>query len=73
MNKIVEVLGIPPRALLDKAQKLRKYFEKTADGSYQLRKYKDSRRVRQLYNLVLFLLSQGAGIYFRSSNLHLSI
>lgn len=44
MNKIVEVLGVPPRALLDKAHKTRKYFERTADGSYQVRKYKDSRR-----------------------------
>ena len=45
MNKIVEVLGIPPRALLDKAHKTRKYFERSADGSYQVRRYKDSRRV----------------------------
>ena len=48
MNKIVEVLGIPPRALLDRAQKTRKYFERTADGTYQVRKYKDNRRVSLL-------------------------
>jgi len=44
MNKIVEVLGIPPKVLLDKAHKTRKYFERTSDGTYQVRRYKDSRR-----------------------------
>jgi len=46
MNKIVEVLGIPPRALLDKAHKTRKYFERLPDGTYQIRRYKDNRRVK---------------------------
>lgn len=43
MNKIVEVLGIPPKSLLDKAHKTRKYFERCADGSYQIKRYKDRR------------------------------
>ncbi|XP_037278444.1 minibrain isoform X1 [Rhipicephalus microplus] len=46
MNKIVEVLGIPPKSLLDKAHKARKYFEKLPDGSYVLRKTKDGKKYR---------------------------
>lgn len=45
MNKIVEVLGIPPSYLLDRAPKARRYFEKLADGTYVTRKYKDNRKV----------------------------
>ncbi|XP_077525211.1 minibrain isoform X5 [Amblyomma americanum] len=44
MNKIVEVLGLPPKALLDKAHKARKYFEKLPDGSYVLKKTKDGKK-----------------------------
>ncbi|KAF0296529.1 Serine/threonine-protein kinase minibrain [Amphibalanus amphitrite] len=38
MNKIVEVLGMPPKAMLDMAPKARKYFDKLPDGSYVLKK-----------------------------------
>ncbi|KAI1303010.1 Serine/threonine-protein kinase minibrain [Halotydeus destructor] len=38
MNKIVEVLGVPPSHLLDQAHKARKYFDKLPDGSYILKK-----------------------------------
>lgn len=38
MNKIVEVLGMPPRAMLDSAPKTRKYFDKLTDGTYVLKK-----------------------------------
>ncbi|GMR60328.1 hypothetical protein PMAYCL1PPCAC_30523 [Pristionchus mayeri] len=41
MMKIVEVLGIPPAELLDKAPKARKYFEKRDDGSYTVFRNKD--------------------------------
>lgn len=44
MNKIVEVLGVPPVTLLEKAPKTRKYFERLPDGTYQIRRYKDSKR-----------------------------
>ncbi|XP_064470793.1 dual specificity tyrosine-phosphorylation-regulated kinase 1A-like isoform X2 [Ornithodoros turicata] len=46
MNKIVEVLGLPPRPLLDEAHKARKYFEKLPDGSYVLKKTKDSKKYK---------------------------
>ena len=45
MNKIVEVLGIPPTDLLEKAPKTSKYFDRLPDGTYQVRLYKDSKRV----------------------------
>lgn len=38
MNKIVEVLGLPPAHLLDQAHKARKYFDKLPDGTYVLKK-----------------------------------
>lgn len=46
MNKIVEVLGIPPTHLLEKAPKMRKYFERRSDGTYHVRRYKENKRVR---------------------------
>lgn len=46
MNKIVEVLGIPPAHILDQAPKARKFFEKLPDGSWNLKKTKDGKRVR---------------------------
>lgn len=43
--KIVEVLGIPPAELLDRAPKTRKFFEQLPDKSYVCRKPKDGKRV----------------------------
>jgi len=38
MAKIVEVLGVPPAHLLDKAPKTRKFFDHQPDGTYCLKK-----------------------------------
>ncbi|XP_065158157.1 serine/threonine-protein kinase minibrain isoform X3 [Atheta coriaria] len=38
LNKIVEVLGMPPKNLLDQGSKVRKFFEKLSDGRYILKK-----------------------------------
>ena len=38
MQKIVEVLGIPPRHILDNAPKARAYFDRVSDGNYVPRK-----------------------------------
>lgn len=46
MNKIVEVLGIPPKHLLDSAHKTRKYFDKLPDNTYVLKKPKDGRKAK---------------------------
>ncbi|XP_015109777.1 serine/threonine-protein kinase minibrain [Diachasma alloeum] len=47
MNKIVEVLGMPPKHILDQAHKARKYFDKLpTDGSYVLKKSKDGKKYK---------------------------
>ncbi|XP_014680349.1 PREDICTED: dual specificity tyrosine-phosphorylation-regulated kinase 1A-like, partial [Priapulus caudatus] len=46
MMKIVEVLGMPPKHLLDAAPKTRKYFEKMSDGSFVCRKSKDGKKYK---------------------------
>ncbi|KAK9402111.1 Dual-specificity kinase [Crotalus adamanteus] len=58
MNKIVEVLGIPPAHILDQAPKAKKFFEKLPDGSWSLKKTKDGKReykppgTRKLHNIL---------------------
>ena len=55
MNKIVEVLGVPPRSLLDQAHKAKKYFDKLPDGSYVLKKLaKDGKKVSDR-NSIIFI------------------
>lgn len=48
MNKIVEVLGMPPRHILDQALKTRKYFDKLpgSDGGYILKKTRDNKKYK---------------------------
>ncbi|CAD6190477.1 unnamed protein product [Caenorhabditis auriculariae] len=42
MMKIVEVLGMPPKEMLDAGPKTHKYFDQTADGVYYCKKTRDS-------------------------------
>ncbi|XP_069744966.1 dual specificity tyrosine-phosphorylation-regulated kinase 1A isoform X3 [Narcine bancroftii] len=51
MNKIVEVLGIPPSHILDQAPKARKFFEKLSDASWTVKKTKDGKRVNIKSNI----------------------
>uniref|UniRef100_A0A665TMC2 dual-specificity kinase n=1 Tax=Echeneis naucrates TaxID=173247 RepID=A0A665TMC2_ECHNA len=44
MNKIVEVLGVPPSHMLDAAPKARKYFDKLSDGLWTVKKNKDIKK-----------------------------
>ena len=47
MNKIIEVLGMPPKHILDQAHKARKYFDKLpTDGSYVLKRPKDGKKYK---------------------------
>lgn len=46
MSKIVEVLGMPPKSMLDSAHKTKKYFDKLPDGSYILRKSKEGKKYK---------------------------
>ena len=45
MNKIIEVLGMPPKPIIDQAHKARKYFDKMPDGTNVLKKTKDGKKV----------------------------
>uniref|UniRef100_UPI00398F22DE dual specificity tyrosine-phosphorylation-regulated kinase 1A isoform X1 n=2 Tax=Pristiophorus japonicus TaxID=55135 RepID=UPI00398F22DE len=51
MNKIVEVLGVPPSHILDQAPKARKFFEKLPDASWTVKKTKDGKRVNIKSNI----------------------
>ncbi|XP_048476472.1 dual specificity tyrosine-phosphorylation-regulated kinase 1B isoform X1 [Rhincodon typus] len=58
MNKIVEVVGIPPSHMLEQAPKARKYFEKLSDGLWAIKKVKDVKKEykvaasRKLHNII---------------------
>ncbi|XP_034029822.1 dual specificity tyrosine-phosphorylation-regulated kinase 1B isoform X1 [Thalassophryne amazonica] len=58
MNKIVEVLGVPPSHMLDAAPKARKYFDKLSDGLWMVKKNKDVKKeykppaTRRLHEIV---------------------
>ncbi|XP_076876174.1 dual specificity tyrosine-phosphorylation-regulated kinase 1A [Brachyhypopomus gauderio] len=57
MNKIVEVLGVPPSHILDQAPKARKFFEKMSDSTWCAKKTKDGKRYkpagsRKLHNIL---------------------
>lgn len=45
--KIVEVLGMPPKNILDQAPKWRKYFDRLPDNSYVCKTSRDGKRYRQ--------------------------
>lgn len=56
MNKIVEVLGIPPAHILDQAPKARKFFEKLPDGTWNLKKTKDGKRVGYIIRMTVWTI-----------------
>lgn len=56
MNKIVEVLGIPPSHMLDAAPKARKYFDKLSDGLWTVKKNKDIKKVFHHLHFITFLM-----------------
>ncbi|CAM4697528.1 unnamed protein product, partial [Caretta caretta] len=44
MNRIVEVLGLPPPHMLEQAPKARKYFDKLPEGGWALKKNKEVKK-----------------------------
>lgn len=56
MNKIVEVLGVPPSHMLDAAPKARKYFDKLSDGLWTVKKNKDIKKVLDFNPIHIFHL-----------------
>lgn len=55
MMKIVEVLGLPPKHMLEGAPKARKFFDRLADGSYVCKSSKDGKKVRKWFFLIYFI------------------
>jgi dual specificity tyrosine-phosphorylation-regulated kinase 1 len=47
MNKIVEVLGMPPIHILDNSPKARKYFDKLPNGQWILKKVKEDKKIKE--------------------------
>lgn len=45
MCKIVEVLGIPPGSLLEKATRTDKFFERGPGGTWTLKRLRDAKKV----------------------------
>lgn len=58
MNKIVEVLGVPPSHMLDAAPKARKYFDKLSDGLWTVKKNKDIKKVWLMHYLHFFFFEK---------------
>lgn len=54
--KIVEVLGMPPKHMIDNSPKWEKYFERLPDGSYQPRRNKEGKIVRYTHECHLQIL-----------------
>ena len=55
MLKIVEVLGVPPRHMLDNAPKASRFFDRLPDGSYAPKKSKEGKVVQNFNSLKLCL------------------
>lgn len=51
MNKIIEVISMPPKPILDQGHKSRKFFEKLVNGTYVMKKLKDGKKV--IYNNIM--------------------
>ena len=47
MMKVVEVLGLPPKHMLESAPKARKFFDRLPDGSYTCKSSKDGKKVKK--------------------------
>lgn len=46
MNKIVEVLGMPPAHMLEQGSKARRYFDRYPDGSWQIKRLKEGKKYK---------------------------
>ena len=57
MMKIVEVLGLPPKHMLEGAPKARKFFDRLADGSFVCKSSKDGKKVRKCFFNFFFFSS----------------
>ncbi|XP_039368270.1 dual specificity tyrosine-phosphorylation-regulated kinase 1B-like isoform X3 [Mauremys reevesii] len=65
MNRIVEVLGLPPPHMLEQAPKARKYFDKLPEGGWALKKNKE---VKKEYKHNFFKKTSDEGTNTSNSN-----
>ena len=49
MYKIIEVLGMPPDHIINKASRSEKFFERSSMGTWVLKRSRDSRKVIFVY------------------------
>lgn len=52
MYKIIEVLGMPPDHIINKASRAEKFFERSSMGTWILKRPRDSRKVTVMNNCV---------------------
>ena len=52
MSKIVEVLGIPPTHILERATRRDKFFERESGGTWIFKRQRDGRKVRFLHTRI---------------------
>ena len=73
MNKIIEVLGMPPPHIIDQAPKAHKYFIKT-DKVWVLKKTRDGKKVQYFIFICFRETSQQIAVFQRcptATNKHL--
>jgi dual specificity tyrosine-phosphorylation-regulated kinase 1 len=46
MNKIIEVIGIPPTDMLEQGSKTKRFFDRYPDGTWQLKRIKEGKKVK---------------------------
>lgn len=46
MNKIVEVLGVPPSHMLEQGSKSKRYFDRFPDGTWQIKRIKEGKKYK---------------------------
>lgn len=69
MNKIIEVISMPPKPILDQGHKSRKFFEKLVNGTYVMKKLKDGKKVKKKKNC-FFMFPLLNNIYTIKENLY---
>ncbi len=52
INKIVEVFGIPPSYMLEQGTKTKRFFDRFPDGTWQLKRIKEGKKVFYIKNFV---------------------
>ena len=57
MNKIIEVIGIPPTDMLEQGTKTKRFFDRFPDGTWQLKRIKEGKKVNLIIISLIFLMN----------------